>query len=305
VEAPPLADDADLGALFDTLLKIAGRMQTAAPEEPIGYRLARMAQFHGKELPRHDDSKQTFFPAPATELSDALKRMAGKSAWQPLLAKVESLFLERWYLLDLQYYAGLAAVGLGAEELRAIIEGEAARLEERLPALKELRFNDGTPFATPQTRDWLQLAVKRAQAGGGGAIEEDPAKLLLSRLRKLGSDHFAEAMVVAQAGINGAPDRFTAFRMRCEIANFCIEAEQYFWADSLARSMIAQLEQHDLAYWVPAAAAEAWRIMLEVARELKETDAGYGEWELKSMRALAGLNLAPAGNYPKKKPQFG
>ncbi|MDJ0841625.1 MAG: type VI secretion system protein TssA [Acidobacteriota bacterium] len=305
VEAPEVAEDADTGALYAALEQIGRQLHQVDSSQSLPYLLRRMALWNDVSLPRHDDNKETFFP-PQDDGSDALSAMLSKGPGQGLLEKAEDLFQEEtWWWLDLQFYAAQGAQGANAEEVVDIIERETNRLLERFPELPDLKFNDGkTTFASPQTRDWLQQIAQKAAMGTGGGAAIDPGAELLSAMRQLGSEKFSEALSDAQAAIKGAGDARAAFQMRIAAARFCIEAEQFYWAESLAESLVSQIEHHNLDRWEPELAGRAWAVLLEVARELRETDDAYPGLERRAMKALAGLDLSGAGRYPKSRPVY-
>ncbi|MCG8668659.1 MAG: type VI secretion system domain-containing protein, partial [Pseudomonadales bacterium] len=298
-----IAEDAGTEALYEVLGKVGRQLGELEIENPLPYLLQRMSVWSGATLPRHDESRETFFPAPPDELVNSLKNMNSKSAWESLLGRTENLLMDRWFWLDLQYYATQAARGLDALEVAATIEEQTRKLDERLPDLKELKFNDGSAFASPVTRDWLvQLGQQSGPGGAGG--EPDQGALLLSDMRQMGVDRFADAMNTAQEKIRNAGNARTAFQLRVAAARFCIEADQFYWAESLAESLVDHIEKHGLDSWEPELAGKAWTVLLEVARELKETDEAYPALERRAMKALAGLDLAGAGRFPKSRPVY-
>ncbi len=302
VVAPVIAGDANVEQLLEALAKIAGQLRPFSPNRPVSYRLQRLAVWEGATEPKANESGETFFPAPAEEVANALRTMFTRAAWDQLLERAEDLTNRWWYWLDLQYFAAQAAGQLQYQDILEVIEEETRDLETRLPGVKELKFNDGTPFASSETRDWLvQLEKKRARGGAGA---EDPGAALMSNLRSLGGDKFAEAMAEAQAAVDAAPDRRTALLLRLETASFCLEVDQSEWADSLLQGLIEEMEQHQLAWWENKPAARAWSLMLETARLLKEEDPSFRDWERRAMRALATHDLARAGRFPKKKAPF-
>ncbi len=304
VDVPSLADDADAEQLLEVLAKIAGQLRPLAPQSSSSYQLLRIALWEGASEPGSNESRETFFPAPADEIANALKTMATRAAWSDLLERCEDLLNRWWYWLDLQRYAAQAAAGLQWTDLAAFIERETWKLDERLPNLKELKFNDGAPFASPETRDWLAGLDGGGGEGSGGGGDVDPGEALLSAMRLLGGDAFSDALNEAQTAIGQAPDRRSALQLRLAAAAFCMEADQPEWAASLLHGLIEEVEQHHLAWWEPRLAARVWRLMLETARALKEEEPEYREWERRAMRALAAFDLAQAGRFPKKKEPF-
>ena len=294
VAAPPA--EADLGALFEYLGGIAGQLRILAPQSKTAYLLLRLAQWQEVRLLSHDEQRVTVFPAPAADIIDSLKNMMARSAWESLLSKAEDQFLNRWYWLDLQYYAAMAAQGLGWQEVRRVIENETHLLNVQLPTLKELKFNDNTPFAMSATKDWLAQIEQQAQGGSG---QEDAGKQLLSKLRQLGGEGFAEAMVEAQTSLQNAGDRRGAFMRRLEVARFCLETEKIQWAESLCRAMIEEIGEFSVQRWEPRLAAGVWELVLRIARLKKEDHKEYEQWEQTAMREIAALNLDVVGLFPE------
>jgi len=301
--APPaVSDDADLSALYELLGKVATQIRSQDPNQPVAYLLQRISLWQGVKAPTHDDSRTSNFPAPPDEQVNSLATMSSNAVWPSLLARAESQMLEYWYWLDLQCYAAQAARAMAADEIAEIIESRTRLLDQSLPELKELKFNDGTAYASPTTRDWL-VQIEKA-ANGETAGEPDPGDELLSAMRQLGSNQFAEAMGEAQEAIKAAPDARTAFRQRVAAARFCLEAEQFYWAESLAEGLAEQIEHHGLSQWEPLLAGKAWSLLLEVAHELKESDESYAALERRAMKQLAALDLGRAGQFPKKRPVY-
>ncbi len=303
VEAPTLPEGADAEQLYEALGKIAAELRALAPANPSPYTLQRIALWDDASAPASNDAKETFFPAPPDDVHTSLKNMRAKAAWAPLLARAEDLTARWRFWLDLQCYAAQAARSLGYEDVSRVIERAAARLVERLPVLADLKFDDGSPFASPPTKEWL--AGIRPEGEGGVQAESDAAASLREELAQLGANQFAEAMSAAQTAIIAAPNPREALRLRLAAAAFCLEGEQPHWADALLRAATADIEKRELHYWEPQLAAEAWRLTLETARVLKESEDGYAELERRAMHALAALDLSQAGRYPKAKSQFG
>jgi len=304
VDVPSLADDANAEQLLEVLAKIAVQLRPLAPQATAPYQLLRIALWEGAGEPGSNDSRETFFPAPAETIADAMKTMASRGSWSDLLERAEDLTNRWWYWLDLQRYAAQSAAGLGWDDLATFLEQGAHALDQRLPNLKELKFNDGTPFASPETKDWL-TQLERKVGGGGGSVEEDPLDTLLSAMRQLGGDAFGEALEKAQASIASAKDKRTALQFRLAAASFCMEVDQAEWAHSLLAVMVDEMEKNNLAWWEPQLAARVWKLMLESARVLKEESPDYQSWEQRAMHALAAFDLTQVGRFPKKQEPFG
>lgn len=300
VELPALEEGASLDALTEILRNIAEQVRQANATEPMAYQLLRHASWTGAQLPRHDGSMQTMIPAPAPEQIESLKNMFSKAAWADLLARTDGLLSSKPLWLDLQFYGAMACTNLGPDYqgILNVIQFETFNLIEKLPKLQELKFDDGTPFASTQCRDWLsQLGALLGGAGAGGS---DPVADMKSAVMQKGVDQFGDAMTLAQDFLDHARDPRESFRMKLEMTAFCLEAKQCLWAYSLCKSLAAQIDRHHLDSWEPSLAARAWSHMVRASRELKAQDARYAEPEKEAMARLAGLSFALAGQLPTR-----
>ena len=299
--APTIAENANPESLYETLDQIASQLATHNPFGATSFLLRRLALWDQASLPNHAESRETFFPAPPDEVVQSLKNMANRGTWESLLSKAEDLTSARWFWLDLQCYISQAARGLQLAAVAQLVEERTHALDQRLPDLKELKFNDGTPFAGPTTKDWLSQLSSNT---GASSAPEDPAKTLLSDLRKRGPEGFTEALALAQSAIRSADSARTQFKLRLSATRYCLEVEQFYWAESLVQQLINEINTHQLNRWEPGLAGQAWSLALEIARELKGSDDRYLKLERLAMRELAGSDLGLAGGFPKAKPTY-
>ncbi|MCB1045317.1 MAG: type VI secretion system protein TssA [Acidobacteria bacterium] len=305
VAAPVVGEDASLGELMAALQPIAQQILAQAPKSSIGYQLLRQTIWAEAKLPNHQDNFETFIPAPADEIRDSLKSMFGKANWESLLQRSQDLALRFPLWMDLQFYAVTACQNLGESYGAAMraIQFETHQLNERFPKLIQLKFDDGSPFASTQTRDWMgQLAQ---QIGGGGGSVDDPVAAMKSALMQRGTEAFAEALAEAQQAIATATCPRDAIRMRAEVAGYCLDAEQPQWAYATLHSLAQQVDYYHIDQFEPQLSARIWSLLVRCCRELKGETGPYQETERMAMARLTAVDVSLAGELRVAKNPFG
>ncbi|MDR1855890.1 MAG: type VI secretion system protein TssA [Desulfovibrio sp.] len=125
---------------------------------PAFWRLSRIILWSGiTRLPQADNGT-TQLPAPdVTPLAQASRMLESEGGLQAALT-AEDTFIDAPFLLDCQrmIHAALSSLDAGYAEAAEAVRQETGQLLRRLPGLENLRFADETPFASPETKSWLQ-----------------------------------------------------------------------------------------------------------------------------------------------------
>lgn len=127
------------------------------PASPICYRLARKAAWYAVEDLPPTVNGRTRIPPPTTTEKNLLFELRNRGDAEALLKAAEARLCLYIFWLDLNRLASEALSRLGSryEKAHEAVCQETAFLLHRLPGLDKLSFSDGTPFATPETRQWL------------------------------------------------------------------------------------------------------------------------------------------------------
>lgn len=299
MELPALADQASLEEMVKVLGKIAEAVRLADGSNPLGFQLRRQAAWFFCKMPPNNQG-ETLIMAPAEEVQASLRNMLGKASWPQLLERAEELMTRFPLWLELQYYAGTSAAmqGDSHQEILRTIMNETLRLDQRLPQLKTLKFNDGSPFATSAARGWVEQLAQQLAGGGGAAA--DAADDLRGELMKLGGNQFEQGLKLAQQAIEQAGNGREAFRLRLEAAAFCLEAKQHHWCHAFTLGLAEQIDRFQLQEWEPQLCGRVWGLQIQVARELREEGPHWETREHEAMRRLSLSHLTLAGQYPSK-----
>jgi type VI secretion system protein VasJ len=130
---------------------------------PHVYRLTRKTAWYAvDELPPAVNG-QTRIPPPPSQVKNMLFDLRNNGDAEALLKAAETRLPQYIFWIDLNRLTAEALARLGSrfEKAHDAVCQETAFLLHRLPGLEELSFSDGTPFATPDTRQWLKGIIFR------------------------------------------------------------------------------------------------------------------------------------------------
>ena len=178
-------------ALNDGLLKISEASYFLWQQDlstPHAYRLTRTAAWYEvNELPPATNG-QTRISPPNTQVKNLLLDLRNNGDAEALLKAAETRISQFIFWLDLNRLTAEALARLGSrfEKAQDAVCEETAFLLHRLPGLEELSFSDGTPFATPDTKQWLkgiafQGTQQNVNACASAAISEENVDISITR----------------------------------------------------------------------------------------------------------------------------
>jgi type VI secretion system protein ImpA len=134
-------------------------LATKNPASPVPYLLCTALRLG--ETRSADLTNYSFPVAPATEVRQAMRKLAHESNWAALMKLCIKTLPEPcgrvW--LDLQRYTWAAAQGSGNSALASIVVSTMRSLLTDLPDLRSMTLNDDTSAANPETQQWLDTEV--------------------------------------------------------------------------------------------------------------------------------------------------
>lgn len=263
------------------VFKSAAFLRSQEPTSPTPYRLVRALRFGPiTAAPAATEGRTPLVP-PSAERRSGLQRLADSGDWAALLEAAESAFREGSPLwLDLQRYTARALEGLGARfaaAQRAVVE-ELAALLARAPELPQLRFRDDTPFASPETAEWLAEAV--ASAGAPAAAPERPspapasaepaAEAELESARRTARERVrtgdpGAALAALREVLAADGSQRSRFLAELELAGLLADAGRERMALPLLEALDEAVSRHRLEEWEP----ELGRRVLEALYRLR------------------------------------
>jgi len=289
--APAIADGASKGDLMMALQKIALQMSASDPASPVGWKLLRVCRWQELTALPKNEGGRTAFPAPNPARVSFLEGQFAQKSWGTILEKSETIFTEPglhlWF--DLQHWVVEALVGRGQEPCAQAVRGELRGLLKRVPGLADLKFADGSPVATVQTRDWLDQIAREGSGGPArsAAAREDTLEADLQAAREMASSgRVADALDLLQAGLLYGDLRSRTVR-QLEIARTALLGGKIRPALSVSTEIADRAERLDLGAWEPALGREIMEVHLKALNSALEAGIGASEALLARREALA------------------
>lgn len=243
------------------------RLWEQDPSNPLAYRLNRKAAWLIlMELPPATDGR-TRIPAPELQVRRMIFQLRDNGDAEALLKAAEVRVSEFIFWLDLHRLVAESLSRLGGKFEKAAEEVVQATAEfvRRLPGVDDYSFADGTPFADPETREWLRAiaadnGVEAATAAHSSLPAEAVAAVaeegrLLVRKGKLleGVELFAGRMREAGSG----RDRL-AWRMA--LVRTLIGAKQHRQSVPYLELLLEDVQAYRLEEFEPVIALDALKL---------------------------------------------
>jgi type VI secretion system protein VasJ len=279
--APAASDIATRADANQLIQRAATYFKEKEPASPISYRLTRIVRWSdiGQDPPS-DGQGQTQLIDPPAERVGGLRSLFEAGNWETLFSAAEAGFRERPLWLDAQRYSIEAARALGgtSEKVADALVDELRALLRRAPGLPKLLFRDGTPFADPDTRAWIDSEVLVQEGGGGGgqaagasAVDAGDLEKARQEARQLAKKkRLGEGIAILQDVMQGDPSPRGRFLGRLEVAQLCAESGQDRMAVPVLEELDAELTRHGLERWEPALAVQVLRTLYRCRRRLAE-----------------------------------
>lgn len=271
-----------------TLLEAARALRRSAPQDPNGYRLARFALFQQvKAAPDNTDGATMVPPPDITGITERYDSLLSGGQHTDLIEEAESQFEQMVLWLDPHRYVNLALQELGGDydDARAAVREQTAAFLRRMPGFQELKFSDGSPYASDATKAWLQAEVlagggaEPVSFGGGpqiGGDQDEAFKEVLVTAKALAKRRkLADALSTLWAAADSASSRRQRYVRRLQIARFLAEGREPRLASAVLDGLEADAARFSLDEWEPTLAREAARLGLQCQRAIFR-----GEYEM-------------------------
>ncbi len=249
--------------------------------DPRAYRLARQAAWMTVEnAPPANDGITQIMPPPAERLKFFDGKMENKE-FSALLPELEKTLSRGAFWLDGQFMVAQILKSLGPEYEAALktVISELSSLVGRMPELLEMSFSDQTPFASDQTRLWIESEVLLATTEGGGksasatsAAGEAWTQALTDAAKKAASGDATEAIAMMHIGMQQAGSPRARMYWRCALAELSMQTGGNEAATDILEQVAAQLSDNPVADWEPELPAYTYRLLHQsYQKQLKKT----------------------------------
>lgn len=206
-------DSSNDRAWRQTQLKVAELLIERQPEAAVGYRLRRHAVWSGiTTVPMSGAGNKTPLAPMSADMVDEY-RAAMNAPDQGLWQRIEQSLTLAPYWFEGHRLSAEVAQKLGFGAVAQAIAEELGTFLQRLPALRELAFSDGSPFLSPECSRWLQPAKGGSAGSGEAGLAEEVAQ-------RHGEQGVAAALALLDermAQLKEPRDRFHALLVQAEL----------------------------------------------------------------------------------------
>ncbi|WP_429042603.1 type VI secretion system protein TssA [Aeromonas hydrophila] len=206
-------DSSNDRAWRQTQLKVAELLIERQPEAAVGYRLRRHAVWAGiTAVPMSGPGNKTPLAPMSADMVDEY-RAAMNAPDLGLWQRIEQSLTLAPYWFEGHRLSAEVAQKLGFGAVAQAIAEELGTFLQRLPALRELAFSDGSPFLSPECGRWLQPAKGGSAGSGEAGLAEEVAQ-------RHGEQGVAAALALLDeriAQLKEPRDRFHALLVQAEL----------------------------------------------------------------------------------------
>ena len=260
--------------LRDPLAAIARHARHLAPASPWPYRMARVAAWLTVERAPEVDQGKTFLRGPKNQDREELTTLLKASQWDALLNAAEDAVVTHVFWLDPHRFSCIALEQKGPEyrAARQAVGRELVAFLKRISGIPHLLFSTGTPFAAPDTLDWIEQematfggSTRGSSASTGQAVDPALEEILSAMTTQLASGNVDGALGDALANAERLSSARSRFRVHLAVAKHAQASARNDLALALYERILLQVNE-TLEQWEPTLSAEALEGFLKTMR---------------------------------------
>jgi len=275
-EVGDIASDTDakkvLKQVQEITRKVSSYWSANKLSDPRAYRIARVATWMIIEAAPPATEGVTQVMPPAADRVKFFQGQIEKAEYSAVLPELEKTLLRAPFWIDGHSMVVIVLRAMGGEYEKAAqaVIGELRHLLQRVPELLDLSFSDQTPFASDQTRMWLESEVLVAGSSGeapsaGGSNAWDEA--LAAARKQAASGDIKAAMRMFEEGIANAGQVRDQFYWRCGLAELLLQTGEAAAASNLLKPMTERAEAYRLAEWEPGLLSKIYKLLYQSYRK--------------------------------------
>jgi type VI secretion system protein VasJ len=282
--APAAAEPETLATIQDAQKVISSGMQKVRQAaaflletdltNAMAYRYRRIAAWSVvSALPPESDG-QTQIPPPAPQILQSLLEFKENGNWNALIMAAEQRLSQYifWFDLNRLVAEALGNLGDGYERANEAVCQETALFIHRLPGLVGMTFSDGSPFADPETSQWLKGIALEAGSAADSAMPT-PASVKDADETHRMSHTLAEAQALAkkkklleavqllQAELKNCVSQQEALMWRLALCRMLIGSKRTDMAVPHLELILKDIETYRLETWDPRLALDGLKLV--------------------------------------------
>lgn len=256
------------------IILMAAELREQNPKDPTPYRVIRTILWDNLQMLPLEDEKEskhrTRLHGPSETQKERIKILSGESLVREAEKLIQENPLHLWLDLQRMVVQSLDFMGDGYRRVQEAVLKEFAELMRRCPWVSTLTFQDDTPFADAETRDFIKTRVLPVSDGGDRApVVQAPAgdieavKGLFEKAKvSLRTESASQALAVMHENVAQDTTAQDRFYRRFYLAKLCMRDERLL---KMARPLLEGLDQeitrHELDTWDPALTRDVWQTL--------------------------------------------
>lgn len=239
--------------------------------DPRPYRLNRQALWVSIENPPPDQEGLTQIAPPAAERIRLFETRLSNGDYAELVPELEKTLARSAFWLDGQFMLVKALRALGGEYGKAAscVMHELACFLKRLSGVVALSFSDQTPFASEQTRLWLdtEVLVDDVSTDKAGATPNDAQTLwdegLQQATARAAAGDSEQAIAIMQQGMSQATSLRAQCYWRCALAQLLLLLGNASAASTLLEQLQQQMDETFVSGFEPQLLAKIYLLLFQ------------------------------------------
>ncbi|WP_165857766.1 type VI secretion system protein TssA [Marinobacter sp. JSM 1782161] len=252
-------DPKDERATRQSLLRVADLLTDLEPGSPLGYQMRRFAIWYNiTATPPARKGGRSDLAAVSSDRVSEYRESLGRGVDMNLWGRIEQSLSVSPFWLEGHYLSAQAAEQTGHPKCAEAIRNALKGFIDRLPALADMTFSDGSPFLPKPVREWL-LTSSPGGAGkqGRGA---DWHKAYEKAQDVLKQDGLAPAMKLLEDGLSKAKEPRAQFYWRLMSAELLRDSGMKALAKQQFGDLKQQASGRTLEDWEPSLVAHLERL---------------------------------------------
>lgn len=265
--------------IFQKIRQASKILRDEKKENPEPYKWIRFALWEGiKKLPDSSDYV-TKIPSPDKKMIKRLDDLLNDQDWDELLTYSESCLNNprNIFLLDLNMYSFTALSNLGKKfngSKKAVIS-ETLWFVSRLEGIEDLMFSDKMPFASDDTKTWINEISKISEGEAGNiqnsvsGFSEEINEIIDSAKEEI-EDNLYNGIGFLESKINEARSGKKALLLRLELVNILASEKKDKLIYPHLDLILNEIEEHKIYLWEPDIAVSALKIVYKWFKKLND-----------------------------------
>jgi len=274
-----IVDEGDAKALLDDSLKNLGQLADfwfkTDPENPRSYRFRRTAAWLSLDRLPADREGVTIIQPPPVHEAQVLNSVREKKDWKELLKAAEPKVYQQEFWIDLHRMVAeaLSNLGNGYQDALDAVCQETALFVYRMPGLINLSFADETPFADPETRQWVKNIALGSSAAMFEPIQitesngEDKTDRMENAIKKamalVEKKKIVEAVSSLQEELQSAFSKKEALLWRLALCQILLSSKKANMALPHLEVILEIIDNYKLEDWDPKLALKGFKMVFQ------------------------------------------